>query len=205
MKKLLTFLIGALMLATPVLAQGVNDITSTLQNLGFGEILIWLLTFAVVYGILSHVGEKGIPKSKASRAIISIAFAFLVLLAVPGALINVLSNLATSLVLVLVGLLVFIVILEFTIGRQRGKVQYTQEGKPVYEHGPEGKSLIELHSKWIAIVLVIIALIVFIGSGGLQLLGIAGGIELSGQSLTAIIIIIIIVLAVSWIISAGEK
>src|SRR3990167_6474385 len=118
MKRIMSFLIGSLLVATPAFAQGINDITSTLQNLGFGEILIWLLTFAVVYGILSHVGEKGMPKSNASRAIISIVLAFLVLLAVPGALINVLSNLATSLVLVLVGLLVFIVILEFTIGRQ---------------------------------------------------------------------------------------
>ena len=40
-----------------------------LERLGFPDLLLWLLTFAVVYGVLS---QAKVPKSAASRAIISI-------------------------------------------------------------------------------------------------------------------------------------
>ena len=206
MKKLLSILMGVLLVATPALAQSFNEIPNTLQQLGFGEVLIWLLTFAIVYGVLSHAGDKGVPRSQAARAIIAFVLAFLVLFAVPGALVNVLSSLSRGLVLVLVGLLVLIVILEFAVGKTKGKIiDWTKDKEtgrpvPVYEHGGEAVSILQHHGKWVAIALLIIAALLFVGAGGLALLGISTGIALSGVSLTSIIILVIIVLAVLWII-----
>jgi len=78
-KKTLPIFLGILLFVTPALAE--NPIESLIENLkavGFQLVLLWLLTLAVVYGVLSHVE---IPKSVSARGVISIVSAFMVLLA----------------------------------------------------------------------------------------------------------------------------
>src|SRR3990172_5660582 len=106
MKTLATLLMGILLFVTPAFAQ-VPFVE--LERLGFADILLWLLTFAVVYGILSQVK---VPATNAPRAIISIVAGFLVLLAVPTQLVDVLSNISSSLILVGLGILALVVFLE---------------------------------------------------------------------------------------------
>jgi len=80
-----------------------------LQSLGLPQILLWLLSFAILYGSLEQVQ---IPKSKMSRALISMVIAFFIILAAPVALINLLSQMSGALILVVLGILVLIVFLE---------------------------------------------------------------------------------------------
>src|SRR5437867_1610085 len=102
-KKLALLAIAFLALATPVLAQNpVENLILGLRAAGFQLVLLWLLTLAVVYGILSHVE---IPKSLSARGVISISLAFLVLLAgAAGQAVTFVSNLVTASLLVAFGL-----------------------------------------------------------------------------------------------------
>src|SRR3989344_9635675 len=97
-----------------------------LTNLGFPQILLWLLSFALIFGVLDQVK---IPKDKPSRGIISIVVAFLVLFSVPTSLITTISSLSTNLILVILAVLTFIVFLE-AAGVKAGKGKYaaTPEG-----------------------------------------------------------------------------
>ena len=143
MKKILLFILGILLVATPVLAQ--EGTLVFLERLGFADILLWLLTFAIIYGVTSQVGE-GIPKSKAARAIIAIVVAFLVLLAVPTTLISILEKMSSGLVLVIIGIIAFIAFLEvagikvgkkiYVINPKTGKEELAKEQAPCFEaHG----------------------------------------------------------------------
>src|SRR3989338_6986589 len=51
-----------------------------LERLGFPDLLLWLLTFAIVYGVLSQIK---MPKSAASRAIIGIVSGLFVFIFAP--------------------------------------------------------------------------------------------------------------------------
>ena len=85
------------------------EFLTTLQNLGFPEILLWLLSFAIVYGVLHQVK---LPQSNAARAIISIVIGFLVILSAPIEIISFLSKLSSALVMVVLGILILLVFLE---------------------------------------------------------------------------------------------
>ena len=77
----------------------------------FTYVLPWLLTFAVVYGISSHIGERGMPQNKAARAIIALALAFIVAPAI-SPWVTVFMKMAGSMIIIITGLLVFIIFLE---------------------------------------------------------------------------------------------
>lgn len=178
------------------------DLTS-LANLGLPEILLWLLSFAVVYGILSQVGKGGIPKDRAARAIIGIVVAFLVLFAAPDRLITVLSQMSAGLILVVLAIIVFIAFLEVAHVRSRGKIiQYDQKGNPIWEH--EAISLFEKHPTVFAVALLIIAVLIFIGAGGLSLIGIS--INLTGSTnMTLFFFVVIIIAILAMVLGGGEK
>ena len=88
---------------------------SFLNSLGLPQILLWVLTFAVVYGILSKIQ---IFKGKSAPALISIIVGLFVLLAVPNAMICVIANMSTSLIIVAIGFLVLLALIEIA-GVQR--------------------------------------------------------------------------------------
>lgn len=178
------------------------DLTS-LANLGFPEILLWLLTFAIVYGILSHAGEKGIPKSPAARAIIGLVSAFFVLFSVPASMISVLSQMSSSLVLVLLGLLVFIVFLE-AAGIRVGKdvIVIDAEGKQHVKSKPV--NIFEAYPVLFGVAFLAIALLIFVASGGMSLLGFPT-IHFTDQAVMSYIFLGVIVLAIVWMVADPSK
>lgn len=137
----------------------------------FSFVLPWLLVFAIVYGVLSHIGEDGMPKSKPARGIIGIVLAFIIAPAL-SSWVGTLMEMIGSFVIIIAGILVFIVLLE-VLG-----IKGKKESPVLDEDGKEkGKTLVpvsifEAYGKWFAIVFIIIAALVFIGSGGAEAIGI---------------------------------
>ena len=178
------------------------DVLNDLQVFGFTDILLWLLTFAVVYGVLSHAGEKGTPKSQASRAIIALVAAFFVLLAAPTQLATVVSKQVTALILVVIGIMVLIVFLEVANVRFLHETEVEHEGK-------KKKMITEISAQQrfahiFAIVLVAVAVIVFITSGGLSLIGLER-VTFPPAAVGSLIILVLVIAAVAWLIASGGR
>ena len=128
---------------------GVITGMASLTSLGLPEILLWVLAFAITFGILV---ELKIFK-RAPSALISIVIGFFVLMAAPASVIAVIATMSSTLVLVAVGLLVLVTLLfagGFGLGGFYGKIHW----------------LVEL-------ALIAIVALVFIGAGGLALIGIS--------------------------------
>jgi len=116
----------------------------------FPLILLWLLTLAVVYGILSHVN---LPQSKPARGVISIVAAFMVLFAAaagPAAIF--IENIVVSGIVIAFGLLIVMIFLEITGAKEGGAHIFTK------------------HPKFFGIAIIILAILIFIGAGGLGIL-----------------------------------
>ncbi len=183
--KIASFLIGTLLLVTPVFAQNpIEELIVNLRAIGFQLVLLWLLTLAVVYGILSHLE---LPKSITARGVISIVSAFMVLLAAAGSqAADFISNLITSSVLVAFGLMIAMIFLEIT-GTKAG-----------------GEHIFAKHPKFFGMALIILAILIFIGAGGLGLLNIP--VFALSDPLIAIIFFLLIMVASIWIlIKEGDK
>ena len=173
------------------------DTITFLQNLGLPQILLWLLSFAVVNGILTQAKT---PASAFARGIISIVLAFLVILSAPTSLTATLAQISSSIVLVLVGILLLVVFLE-AAGAKSKVVKVTgkdEKGKPITE--VEEITIFQEHGKAFAAVFLIIAILIFVNSGGLGLLGLQG-IQITEQSTLSIAFFILILIAVAWMIS----
>lgn len=171
------------------------DVTM-LQRLGFPDMLLWLLTFAVVYGLLK---QAQVPKSNASRGIISMVLAFIVMISAPVQMISVLSQMSSSLILVIVGILVLMVFFEVA-GIKKQVIKETgkdKAGNPTYEKAGE-ITIFAAYSKVFLIAFIIIALLIFIAAGGLGLLGV-GNINLSFENSSSLFFIAIVVLAIIWL------
>lgn len=186
-----------------VIYMAVNILTS-LQNLGIAQILLFLLSFAVVYGLLK---QYRIPRSNVAQTLIGLAIAFLVIMAAPTALLNVLTEMSANLILVAVGLLVLIIFLEVAGIRHYVPVKVPsgkkdKDGKDIMVDAMQPVKIFEKYGYAFAIVLGIIAILIFINAGGLGLIGVQN-INLSGASTTTVIFFIIILLAIFWLI--GEK
>ncbi len=180
-------LIGFLISVTPAFAMEMNPIESmivALRDAGFQLVLLWLLTLAVVYGILSHLE---LPKSPTARGVISIVSSFLVLVAAAGTMAaNFLSNLATSAIAVAFGLMFTMIFLEIT-------------GTKV-----SGEHIFAKHPKFFAAALIIIAILVFVGAGGMSFIAIPA-IAIS-TPIAAIGLFLIVMMASVWILfKEGEK
>jgi len=186
MKRLITILIVFLILAVPAFAQNpIEDLVMNLKAAGFQLVLLWLLTLAIVFGILSHVET---PKSLSARGVISIVTAFMVLLAAAGTeTATFVSTLVTSSILVAVGLLMVVVFLEIA-GAKAG-----------------GEHVFAKHPRFFASAIIILLILIFIGAGGLGLLNIPS-ISIS-DPLLAIIFFLIIMVATIWIMmkETGKK
>lgn len=136
----------------------------------FSYVLPWLFIFAIVYGVLSHIGKEGMPKSKPARGIIGMVLAFIITPALSG-WIPAMMEMIGSFVIIIAALLVFIVLLEVLGIRKKYSVVTgkDEKGKPKTEIIE--KSIFEAYGKWFAIAFIIIAILVFIGSGAPQALG----------------------------------
>jgi hypothetical protein len=183
--KIASFLIGTLQAVTPAFAQNpIEELIVNLKAIGFQLVLLWLLTLAVIYGILSHLE---LPKSITARGVIYIVSAFMVLLAAAGSqAANFISNLITSSVLVAFGLMIAMIFLEIT-GTKSG-----------------GEHIFAKHPKFFGMALIILAILIFIGAGGLGLLNIP--VFALSDPLIAIIFFLLIMVASIWIlIKEGDK
>ncbi|MBL7160137.1 MAG: hypothetical protein ISS95_01085 [Candidatus Aenigmarchaeota archaeon] len=169
-----------------------------IQGMGLEEILLWVLSFAVVFGILSQVGSKGLPESKPIRGIISIVIAFFALFAAAGTgLIDVISGMSVGLLLIIIAIVVFIVFLE-TAGVRTSKFKKDKEGTIIKT---QGESILKQHPMVFAAILVVIAAIIFISAGGLDLLGFTGGASLGETNIMSLMFFGIIALAIIWLIA----
>ena len=177
--KLASSLIGILLVVSPAFAQNpVEDLIVNLRAIGFQLVLLWLLTLAVVYGILSHLE---LPKSTSARGVISIVSAFLVLLAAAGTqAADFISTLVTSSVLVAFGLLMTMVFLEIAGAKS------------------DGQHIFAKHPRFFGAALIILAILIFIGAGGFTLLNIP--IFALSDPLIAIIFFLLIMVASVWIL-----
>lgn len=174
-----------------------------LQAFGLTDIILWMITFAVVYGVLSQVGEGGVPRHRGARGIIAIVVAFMVLFAAPAQLSAMIANISSSLLLVVLGILSLIVFIEAA----GVKVHTTKVEKGVkLVTGEVG--IFEAYGKYFGIALLFIAIMIFVTAGGLQWVGLGnmgglfGSIDVLGAGL-----FIMIILAIIWMIaeSGGEK
>ena len=158
-----------------------------LTGLGLPEILLWVLTFAVVFGVITKLGIFG----RAPSTLISIAVGFLVLLAVPAALITVIASMSTGLLVVAIAFLAVLALIEFT------------QAYPLHNFGtekdPKWQNLhpFKKHGNIMAIIVLIIGVIIFFVSGGWALLGL-GALPTIGLGTW---LLIIVGAAVLWMLS----
>ncbi len=166
-----------------------------LSSMGLPEILLWLLSFAVFFGVLEKV--KFIP-NKEINAIISIVVAFLVLLATPIELLAVLSSMSQSLILLVLGVIVLLVFLEVA-GIKHYEYSKDKDGNVT----PIEVSFFSANPKVTAIGFLIIAILIFVGSGGLELLG--WQVDLTSTLSTSMLFFVVVILAILWMITESGK
>jgi len=166
-----------------------------LENLGLPEVMLWLLTFAIVYGVLSKIN---IMKREAS-AIVAIVIGFFVLFATPVSMIAVLSQMSSSLILVVLGILVLLVFLEAAGIKHKEYITDPKTGKIIEEIET---SLFTKHKEIAAVTFIIISILIFIGAGGMNLLG--WNLNLTGTSSMSLLFFVVIILAVLWLIRGKD-
>jgi len=174
-----------------------------LERLGFPDVLLWLLAFSVIFGLLS---QTKMPKSKASRGIIAIGMATLVMLSAPPNLISFLSQASSGLILVVIALLVLISFTE-AAGIRVNVIKAGKNEKGEMTLNPTKVPIFEAYGHLFAIAFVIVAVLIFLGAGGWQLLGF-GDITLKGigsESMLGIIFLAAVVIGVIWMIAESGK
>lgn len=130
----------------------------------FSTVLPWLLTFAIVYAVLSNLSEEGIPENDAARATIGIVLAFIITPAL-SPVIPVFFKMTESLVIAVTAILVLVVLIEILGIRARTTVK-TEKGER-----KQPISIFHKHYKAFSILFVLIAALIFIGTGGLEAAG----------------------------------
>jgi hypothetical protein len=184
-KKIATMLVGFLLATTPVLANPIEDLILNLRAAGFQLVLLWLLTLAMVYGILSHIE---LPKSVTTRGVISIVASFMVLIAAAGTqAANFISTLMSSSIVVAFGLLIAMIFLEIT-GTKVG-----------------GEHVFAKHPRFFGAAILILLILIFIGAGGLGILNIPDISFSISDPLLAILFFLIIMVASIWIMVKETK
>jgi len=154
----------------------------TLREAGITLVLLWVLTLAIVWGLLSHAN---IPKSGAVRGIIALAAAFLVLLAAAASpAVAFLQSLITSSILIAFGLLIAIVFLELI--------------------GAKGHVL-EKHGAPIGFIVLLLLIAIFVGAGGLGVIPLP--VLNLDSTFVAFFIFALVIVAAVWIMikEVGEK
>jgi len=169
-----------------------NGLTTGLAwvaGLGLPQILLWVLTFAVVFEVLTKLKIM----RRAPAAIVSLIAGLFILFAVPTAVIAVISGMSTGLVTLAIGLISLIALLEVA-----GVKHITQNVKgEVTGVFP----FLSKHGTITAIVLFALAAAIFVASGGLGLIGIAALPAISMGTW----VLILIGLAVLWMFSESKK
>ncbi len=163
-------------------ASAIEVMVSNLQQIGFFTyVLPMLLTLAIVFGILEHYD---MPESPSARGVIAIVAAFIVL-PVSHLLAPFLRDIVTGLVAIGMGVLVAIIFVEL-LGYKASGVE----------------NIFEAHPKTFGIIMVTLAVLVFIGAGGMDLLGF--DIDIASEVATLLAFLAVISLGV-WFIAREEE
>jgi hypothetical protein len=158
-------------------------------GLGLPQVLLWVLTFAVVFEILVRLKILG----RAPAAIVSVITGLFVLMAVPNAVIQVIAGMSSGLVTIAIGLIALVSILE--VAGVKHTYGYNKEtGKPMQQ------SFLTGHSTIVAAILIVLAALVFVAAGGLALVGISA-LPAIGMGTW---ILIVIGVAVLWMFSEAK-
>ncbi len=160
-----------------------------MQNSFFVILLPWLLTFAIVYGILQHYK---IPKSPSARAIISIVFAFFTI-PVAEPLMTIIGNMGASLVIAITGILFLLILFEITGTR------YVPE-EPKSEEEIKQR-ITQKYYKEFTFGVIVLAILIFIGAGGLQLLG----ITIPSINYPLLFFFAVMVIVIIWMVTSEKK
>ena len=178
-RKIGSTIIGLLLVASPVLAETpVETFILNLRATGIQLLLLWLLTLSVVYGVLSHLS---IPKSMPVRGLISMVSAFMVLLAAVGTqAVAFVSTLTTSAILIVFGLMITLMFLELAGAKVGGEHLFAQ------------------HPTFFGAAIVILAILIFIGAGGLGLINIPSIVFT--DPFVAMIFFLLVMVASVWIL-----
>jgi small-conductance mechanosensitive channel len=172
------------------------DYITAFERLGLPDIVLWLLTFSITYGLLSHAD---LPKSKAARAMISFVLAFFVMFSAPAALLATLTKMGSALILTVLGILVFIVFLEAVGMRVNVSVPAEVDEKgEVKKWSSKELNIFQYYSKYFIAAFIIIAVLIFIASGGLNLLG--WNISFAWMNTTTAFFLIAIIIAIFWLL-----
>ena len=152
--KVWSLLLGFLIASTPVLADSpIDSMIVGLRNIGFNLVLLWLLTLAVVYGVLSQIK---LPESMTTRGVISIVVSFLVLIAAAGTQIAVFLSTFSSYAIAIAFTFIIIMIFLGILGIKGGDMVFAK------------------NPKFFAALLIVIAFIIFVTAGGLGLFSVVG-------------------------------
>jgi hypothetical protein len=161
---------------------------SVLCGLGLPEILLWVLVFAVVFGILNIInifsakdkdGKVTDGKSgKKINAIVALVLAFFVMMAAPTALVGVMTSMTNSFVVIAITLVLIVAMLQ--IGT--------------------GENYLNSQKKWVSWILIGILVLVFVGAGGLAFIGI-GSIAAVGITLETVVLALVVIAVLYLILS----
>jgi len=163
-----------------------------LTGLGLPEILLWVLTFAVVFGILMKLKIF----TRAPSTLISIVVGFLVLVAVPAALIAVIASMSTGLLVAAIGFLVLLAIIEFANLRHVEIIGKDEQGRPI----KDATHPFQKHSTIMTIIVLGVAALIFWVSGGAALIGIGALPAISMGTW----LLVIVGAAVLWMLSEAK-
>ncbi len=156
----------------------IGQMIQNLQGVGFFAYLLpWLLTLAIVFGILEHYD---MPESTSARGVIAIVAAFIVL-PVGNVIAPFLESLVTGLIALGMGIIVAIIFVEL-LGYKSGDVENIFMG----------------HPKIFGTIMIALAVLVFVGAGGMDLIGVE--ISISTELITLLAFLLVISLGV-WFIA----
>jgi hypothetical protein len=159
---------------------------SLTSGFGLPEILLWVLSFAVIYTFTTRI------MSKKPAALVSIALGFFVLMAAPAALITAIAGMSTGFLALTVGLIIVLAI--FGAVGPKAHIPDIKDGKIV---GTKEVDWMKAHGTAVAVVLIALAGLIIWTYGGAQLIGIT-----SLPAIGAVPAILVIVgAAVLWMLS----
>jgi hypothetical protein len=163
-----------------------------LAGLGLPEVLLWVLSFAVVYGVLTKIG---VFKTKAPAALVSIIVGFMILLAVPASVVSIIATMSTGLIVAAIGFLVVLALIE--VGNVKGHIM----GKDAKgNEGPVPVHPFTQHGTIMTILVIGVTALIFWMSGGAALIGL-GSLPAIGAGTW---LLIVVGLAVLWMFSEKE-
>jgi hypothetical protein len=148
----------------------------TLKAQGFDLILVWLLSIAIIYGILAKIK---MPESYSARGAISVAAGFLIMLASVGtALPQIIEKMVSSMIVIGFVLLLVVIFLELM--------------------GIKSVDVLSKHAEIILLIIGGVAFLVFISSGAVSIFTFR---VILSEATVAIILFLVLMSFVIWILA----